>query len=754
MKPIIQMVALLSFAAATLVSAAPPVIPVIKAPVDAPNVVVVLLDDVGFGAAATFGGPIATPALEALADEGLRYNRFHTTAICSPTRASLLTGRDAHVAGVGTVMNVANSYPGYEGVLKAETATIAEMLRQQGYSTAAIGKWHLAPDWEISPSGPFDHWPTGVGFEKFYGFLGGETDQFEPTLYEGTTPLMRPAGEDYHFTEDMADQAIRWMRTQHSVTPDKPFFLYFAPGATHAPHQAPAEWIERFHGRFDAGWDAMREESFARQKALGVIPADTQLTPRPDILPAWDSLNADQQRVAARMMEAYAGFLAHTDAQVGRLAAALKASGQFDNTLFIYIVGDNGGSGEGGIAGGVNYMGTLQGLPEPLERQLQRLDAIGGPDSYTNYPAGWAWAMNTPFQYMKQVASHLGGTRNPMVLSWPAGIKDSGGLRQQFSHVNDIAPTILEAAGLTMPAQFKGVQQKPMDGTSLLYSFADEAAKERHRTQYFEVFANRSIYHEGWMASAFHGRLPWTAGLGNYDRPIEADRWELYHLDKDFSQSRDLAAEHPKKLQALKDRFESEAARVGILPLRDASDIRTPMPNLIDGRREFTYYHGAVGIPETGAAPLFNRSWQLQADLLASGTGDRGVIATMGGRGAGWSLYLDGDGTPVFEYRLFEVTRKMLRGEAPLKGGKHRLDVRFDYAGTGYAKGGKLSLLVDGKPVAGAEIHASPPAFFSIDETFDVGIDTGSAAGNYPSDAPLGYPLPASVLERVVLRIP
>lgn len=737
---------------ATAADDQPPTIAQLSAPAGAPNVVLVLLDDVGFGAAGSFGGPVSTPALSTLANEGLSYNRFHTTAICSPTRASLLTGRDAHIAGVGTVMNVANSYPGYRGILKKETATIAEVLRQHGYNTAAFGKWHLAPDWESSPAGPFDRWPTGVGFEKFYGFLGGETDQFEPTLYNGTSPVMRPKGESYHLTEDMTTQTINWLRTQHALTPEKPFMVYFAPGATHAPHQAPAEWIERFQGKFDTGWDAMRKATFARQQQLGVIPANAQLTTRPEQLPAWDDLNTDEQRVAARLMEAYAGFLAHTDAQIGRLIQSLKDSQQFDNTLFVYIVGDNGGSAEGGLLGGINYMGELQGLPEPLSRKLQRINDIGGPNSYTNYPAGWAWAMNTPFQWVKQIASHLGGSRNPMVLSWPKGIKTSGEIRTQFSHVNDLAPTILEAAGIDAPASVNGIKQLPMDGTSLLYSFNDATAKERHTTQYFEVFGNRAIYHDGWMASAFHGRMPWTAGLGNHKKSFAEDQWELYDLRNDFSQARNLAHEQPKQLKKMQALFDQEAKRAGILPLRDASHIRTPMPGLNLDRNVFTYYPGAVAIPESEAPPMLNRSWSLQAKLQLTDSRAHGVIATIGGTGAGWSLYLDQTGTPVFEYRLFEITRQTLKAKTPVSTGEHDLTVDFTYDGKGYAKGGLLKLTMNGVTQAEVRLPATPPAFFSIDETFDLGIDTGSPAGAYPNKAELGYPLTPDVLQRVTIE--
>ncbi|MBP8137000.1 MAG: arylsulfatase, partial [Candidatus Eisenbacteria bacterium] len=506
-------------------SPAPPL--QVRAPVGAPNVVVVLLDDVGFGAAATFGGPAETPTLDALAHEGLRYNRFHTTGICSPTRASLLSGRNAHAVGIGAVMNSADERPGYTGVHAPDAATIAEVLRRNGYNTAAFGKWHQTADWEISQSGPFDRWPTGMGFEKFYGFFGGESDQFEPTLIEGTTPVLRPQGKGYHLTEDLAQRAIEWLQAQHSVTPDKPFFLYFAPGATHAPLQAPKAWIEKYRGRFDAGWDAIRPEILARQKRLGVVPANADLTARPAGLPAWDSLSADERKIAARLMEVYAGFLSHTDAQIGRLVQALKDGGEFGNTLFIYIVGDNGGSAEGGLKGSISYMGAIQGLPEDRVKTLSRLDSFGGPDTYAQYPSAWAWAMSTPLQWMKTVASHLGATRNPMVVTWPARIRDRGGLRSQFGHVNDILPTVLEAVGLEAPTVFHGIRQKPLDGTSLAYSFNEPQAPERHRTQYFEVYGHRALYHDGWMASAFHARLPWQV-ISRDQKPFEADTWELY----------------------------------------------------------------------------------------------------------------------------------------------------------------------------------------------------------------------------------
>jgi len=722
-----------------------------RAPAGAPNVVLVLLDDVGFGASSTFGGPALTPTLDELAKEGLRYNHFHTTAICSPTRASLLTGRNPHATGIGAVMNSNDSRPGYTGFHSKDTATIAEILRQNGYSTAAFGKWHQTPDWEVSQSGPFDRWPTGEGFEKFYGFQGGETDQFEPTLYDGTTPILRPAGKGYHLTEDLVDHSIEWLRARHSVTPDKPFFLYLATGAIHAPIQVPAEYIARYKGKFDRGWDKLREEIFARQKRLGVIPPDTRLTPRPDALPAWDSLTPDQKKVASRLMEAYVAFLAHTDDQIGRLVKELKDSGQFDNTLFIYIVGDNGASAEGGLTGSLNYMGALQGLPEPEAGKLAGIDRIGGPDAYAHVNSGWAWATDTPFQWTKTIASHLGGTRNPMVVTWPKRIRDHGGLRSQFGHVNDIAPTILEAAGIAMPKDVNGIAQKPMNGVSLLYSFTDAKAPERHRTQYFEVFGHRAIYHDGWTASAFHSRLPWGIGINIDKKPFESDRWELYDLRSDFSQANDLAAREPRRLDKMKALFMKEAAVNQVLPLAGQLMSHQGLPDLAAGRTSATYHEGTISVPEGAVPHMANRSWTLKSEVdVAEDT--RGVIATVGGTAAGWSLYLDARRRPVFTYHLFELKKVNLVGP-PLAPGAASLTVNFDYDGPGFAKGGKLTLLVNGKPSASDTIPASPPAFFSINETFDVGVDTGSPAGAYPADAPIGYAYSGGKIENVTIEL-
>jgi len=706
-------------------------IDIVRPPEGVPNVVIVLLDDVGFGAAGTFGGPIPTPNLDALAKQGLRYNQFHTTSICSPTRASLLTGRNSHAVGMGHVMNSAAAYPGYDGIMPKSAATIAEVLRQHGYSTSAWGKWHLTPDWETSAAGPFDHWPTGMGFEKFYGFLAGETDQFEPTIYDGTTFVGRPRKSDYHLTEDLAEQAIAWMRLQRAIAPDKPFFVYFAPGATHAPLQAPKAWIDRFQGQFDQGWDKVREETFARQKRLGVIPANAQLTPRPKDLPAWESLTADQKKVAARLMETYAGFLAHTDAQVGKLVAALGQMGTFDNTLVFYIVGDNGASGEGGPLGSFDYVGSLQGVQEDTAATLRHFDQIGGPSSYAHYPASWAWAMDTPFQWTKQIASHFGGTRNPLVVSWPKGIREKGGLRPQFAHVNDIVPTILEATGIAAPAVVNGAQQQAMDGVSFLQSFNDAAAKSRHRTQYFEVFGNRAIYHDGWIASAFRGRVPWMVMATN-PKPYTDDVWELYHVDEDYSQARDLAREQPAKLRELQDLFWVEFARNKGLPLHESGSAEGfPRPNPPE-RTTFTYGPEAVGLPEAFAPPVKNRSFAISADIEMPASEGEGVLVAEGGGSAGWSLYVNHEGQPVFTYNLFQIEHPTVAGKERLPSGKVTVRLDFVYDGGGWGKGGTAKLSVNGKPAGEVRLARTAPAFFSIDETFDVGTDTRSPVGAYP----------------------
>lgn len=719
-----------------------------QAPAGAPNIVVILLDDVGFGATSAFGGVIPTPALDQLAGEGVRYNRFHTTAICSPTRASLLTGRNPHAVHMGAVMNSADSRPGYSGFQTPDAVTVAEILRRAGYNTAAFGKWHQTPDSEVTANGPFDRWPTHQGFERFYGFHGGEADQFDPTLYDGTRSVDRPAGEGYHFTEDMTDQAIKWLKTQNAIEPNRPAFLYFAPGATHAPLQAPREWIDRFKGRFDGGWNALREEIFVRQKRMGIIPRDTKLTPRNPELPAWSTLSLDQRKVAARLMEVYAGFLAHTDAQVGRLLDTLRTSGEFDNTLIFYVVGDNGASAEGGLSGSNNYIGAYQLHMETDAQRIAQLENMGGKGTNSHYPSAWAWAMNTPFQWAKTVASHLGATRNGMIMSWPKRTAQAAGsVRSQFGHVNDIAPTILEAVGLAQPAEVDGVAQKPMDGTSLLYTVGDAKVPERHTTQYFEVFGNRSIYHNGWMASAFHGRLPWNVAEFS-KRPFELDRWELYDLTNDFSQSRDVAAKYPQKLAEMKALFDKEAGRNLVLPLQNMGP-QQGLPSLSAGRDSIAFAQGVRGLPESALPRTAGRSWSVTAEVTVQQSA-QGVIAAVGGEPGGWSLYITETGVPALTYKLFNLAEVQVAGAGPLAPGRHTLKMQFENHG-GYGKPATVRLMVDGQEVGAQSLPASPVGAFALDDGFSTGSDTGSPVGNYPQNAPHGFPFAGGSVDSVTV---
>ena len=571
----------------------------VKAPQGAPNVVIVLIDDIGFGHSSAFGGPIAMPTLDKLADGGLRYNRFHTTALCSPTRVALLTGRNHHVNNAGAIMELATGFPGNTGVRPASVTPLAEILRQNGYSTAAFGKYHETAPWEVSVSGPYDRWPTRSGFDKFYGFIGGETNQWAPAIYGGTERVEHEQTPNYHFTTDMTNQAVNWVSAQQALTPDKPFYMYFAPGATHAPHHAPKEWIAKYKGQFSGGWDKLREETFARQKKLGIIPADAKLTPRPAEIPAWDSMSADQKRLFERQMETFAGFAAHTDYEVGRLVEQLRSIGELDNTVFYYIVGDNGSSAEGGPEGTYNEMMALNGIVGDASQMMGHLDDWGGPTTFPHFAIGWAWAGNTPFQWTKQVASHFGGTRNGMVLHWPQGIKAKGEIRSQFHHVIDVAPTVLEAAKLPEPKTVNGVEQRPMDGVSMLYSVDDAKAADRRTTQYFEMFGNRAIYHDGWVAATRHS-IPW---LIVPLPPVKDDVWELYHVAEDFSEANNLAQQNPAKLKELQDLFMKEAVKNHVLPIDDRRVERfnaaiAGRPDLLNGRKSLTVYPGMTGMME------------------------------------------------------------------------------------------------------------------------------------------------------------
>ncbi|MBD2609900.1 MAG: sulfatase-like hydrolase/transferase [Nostoc sp. GBBB01] len=698
----------------------------ITAPDKAPNVVLVILDDVGFGQASTFGGPVETPNLTRLAESGLRYNQFHTTALCSPTRAALLTGRNHHSVNTGVVEELATGYPGYTTILPKSAATVAEVLRQNGYNTAAFGKWHNTPDFETSVAGPFDRWPTGLGFEYFYGFLGGDTNQWSPALVENTKRVEKPANNpDYHLTPDLVNHAIAWIRNQQSIAPDKPFFAYLATGATHAPHHAPKAWIDKYKGKFDQGWDKLREEIFARQKQLGVIPANAQLTPRPEELPAWDSLSADQKKLSSHMAEVFAGFLAHTDYEIGRLIDAVDQLGELDNTLVIYIVGDNGASAEGGLTGTVNELKFFNGVPENLPQLLASYDDLGSPKTFNHFPAPWAWAVNTPFQWTKQIASHFGGTRNPLIISWGEGIKDKGGIRSQFHHVIDIAPTILEVAGVTAPKEVNGVKQQPIEGTSLAYTFDNPDASSHRETQYFEMFGNRAIYDRGWVAAARHGRLPWERTVkGDFD----TDKWELYNIAEDFSEANNLAPENPEKLEKLQKLFFKEARKHQVLPLDDRVLDRFDVkirPSLTAGRTNFTYYPGVFGIPEGSAPNLKNRSFSITANVEIPETGAEGILLTQGGRFAGWSFFLE-DSKPTYVYNYANAVRYIIQSPEKLPPGKSTIQFDFDYDGGTVGKGGIGKLFINQQQVAEGRIEKTIAYRLALDETFDVGRDTGT----------------------------
>ena len=703
----------------------------VQAPKGAPNILLILTDDVGFGASSTFGGPIPTATMDRLAKNGLRYNTFHTTALCSPTRAALLSGRNHHSANTGVITELATGFPGYNSLMSKSCGGFAEILKQNGYNTSWYGKNHNVPDWQTSQSGPFDLWPTGLGFEYFYGFIGGDTSQWNPALYEGTKPIEPARGaKDYFFDRDMADHCIEWIRMQHATAPGRPFLAYYAPGTAHAPHHAPKDWIAKFKGQFDQGWDKVREQSFERQKAAGIIPEGTKLTARPSSIPAWDSLNGDQKKVFSHMMEVYAAALSHCDHQMGRILDAIEAQGELENTLVIYIQGDNGASGEGGMQGLLNEMTVFNAIPEDMKEVIRRLDEIGGPTTFNHYPVGWAHAMDTPFQWTKQIASHFGGTRNGMVLSWPERIKDRGGLRSQFCSVIDIMPTILEAVGVAAPTSINGVAQKPVEGTSLVYTFEDSTAPSKHTTQYFEMFGNRAIYHDGWVAATTPEVAPWDTAAESEGRipPVLEYKWELYKVSDDFSESVDLAAAEPAKLKALQDLFWTEAEKYNVLPIEngriDRFDVNN-RPSLTAGRDVFTYYPGLVRIPEGAAPDTKNKSWQIKAEVIIPQGGADGMLLTQGGRFAGFGFYIL-NGKPVFCYNLAGVQRYYVAGRDRLQPGAHTIGFDFKYDGSGIGKGGLGTIQVDGKTVATGRIERTLPVRLALDETLDCGEDTGT----------------------------
>ncbi len=708
----------------------PPIAP-LRPPAGAPNVLVVLLDDVGFGASSAFGGPCRTPTAERLAANGLKLSRFHTTALCAPTRQALLTGRNHHTVGMGGITEIATSAPGYNSVRPNSCAPVAEILKLNGYSTAQFGKCHEVPVWQTSPMGPFDAWPTGSGFEHFFGFIGGEAHQYYPAIYDGTTPVEpeKTPEEGYHLTEDMTDRAISWVRQQKALMPDKPFFVYFAPGAAHAPHHVPKEWADKYRGAFDQGWDAVREETFARQKELGVIPPEAELTERHDEIPAWDDMPEELKPVLARQMEIYAGFLEHTDFHFGRLVDALEDLGVLEDTLVYYIIGDNGASAEGTLHGTFNEMINFNGAAalETPDFMLERLDDFGGPDAYNHYAVGWAHAMDTPYQWTKQVASHWGGTRNGTIVHWPNGFPAKGEIRSQFHHVIDVAPTILEVAGVPEPSTVHGVEQRPMEGVSMLYALRDGAAAERHETQYFEMFANRAIYHQGWTACTKH-KTPWIL-IGGEMPAFEDDRWELYDVSSDWSQARDLADEHPEKLEKLKDLWLDEARRYNVLPLDDRSGERVNpdlagRPTLIRGSSQLLF--GGMGrLSEHSVLNIKNKSHSVTAEIEVPDEGARGVIIAQGGSIGGWSLYAR-DSVPTYCYNLLGIQHFFVRGGDALPAGRHQVRMEFAYDGGGLGKGGTVRLYVDGEQVGEGRVDATAAMIFSADDTCDVGREGGA----------------------------
>ncbi len=695
----------------------------VRAPDKAPNVVIVLIDDMGFGQSSAFGGPIRMPTVERMAANGLRYNQFHTTALCSPTRAALLTGRNHHVNNLGSITETATAFPGQTGQRPNSVAPLAEMLRLNGYSTAAFGKSHETAAWEVSPSGPTDRWPTRSGFDRFYGFIGGETNQWAPLLYDGMSQVEVPNDPDYHFMTDMTDKAIAWMQGQKSLTPDKPFFIYFAPGATHAPHHVPKEWIARYSGQFDQGWDKLREETLARQKALGVVPPDTKLAPRPEAIKAWATLSADEQKLFARQMEVFAGYGEYADSEIGRFVDAIARTGELDNTLIFYIVGDNGASAEGGMNGLFNEMTYFNGVHESVPDILRHYGELGGPSTYGHYAAGWAVAGDTPFSWTKQIASSYGGTRNGMVVHWPARIAAKGELRSQWHHVIDIAPTILEAAGLPEPKSVNGTVQRPMDGVSLAYTFGNAQAPSRRVTQYFEIFGNRAIYHDGWLAGTVH-RAAWEWQPRS---TLQNDRWELYDTRTDFSLANDLATRNPDKLKELQALFLQEAERNSVLPIDDRtlermSAATAGRPDLMAGRTSLTVHQGMTGMSENVFINVKNQSHTITAEIDVPKDGGNGVILAQAGRFGGWSLYLR-DGKPTYTYNWLGLERFDIEAPQALPPGKATLLFEFAYDGGGLGKGGQGTISVNGRPVAQGRIGKTQCCAFSADEGADVGAD-------------------------------
>jgi arylsulfatase A-like enzyme len=710
--------------------------PQIVPPMGAPNILLIMTDDQGYGVSGTFGGVIPTPTMDRIAQMGLRYTAFHSTALCSPTRAAIITGRNHHSVGFGVISEQATGYPGYDSIIGIDNATIGEILKENGYATSWFGKNHNTPDYQYSTAGPFDQWPTGMGFDYFYGFMGGETDQWTPFLYRNTTQIFPWRDQPgYNMITGMADDAIQYLNELNAAAPDKPFLLYYVPGGTHAPHQPTQEWIDKFKGKFDMGWNDLREQIFANQKRLGVIPASTTLTPWPDgqpeyagaKLPKWDTLSADEKKLFARQAEVFAAYVAYTDHEIGRVIQAVDDMGKLDNTLVIYISGDNGTSPEGSTIGTPFDMAAIQGIDVPVAEQLKYYDAWGSPTTTPHMSVAWSWAFDTPFKWTKEIASHFGGTRQGMVIAWPKVIKDAGGIRHQFHHVIDIVPTILEATSIPAPVMVNGVAQKPIEGVSMAYTFdkANADAPSKRDTQYFEMFGNRGIYHDGWYACTTPPAGPWLMGLTKMPDVLNGYKWELYNVAEDYSQANDLAAKNPDKLRELQELFLVEAAKYNVFPLDNdiLQRILAPKPSYVAGRTEFTYAGELTGTPNSNAPNILARSYTITADIEVSAGGGDGMIVTDGGRFGGYGLYVL-KGKPVFTYNNLALEKTRWEGQEPLTPGKHTLEFDFKYDGPGMAKGGSGALKVDGKEVATKSISQTTPAILTIDETLDIGSDT------------------------------
>jgi arylsulfatase A-like enzyme len=719
----------------------------VTAPKGAPNVVVVLIDDMGFGVSEAFGGPVTTPNMDKLAQNGIKYNRFHTTALCSPTRVALLTGYNHHSNNMGCIGEAATTFPGNTSVRPQTITPMAEVLRQNGYNTAAFGKYHETPPWEISNSGPQDRWPTRSGFEKFYGFIGGETNQWAPLIYDGITIVETPEDPNYHFTTDMTNQAISWVNFQQALSPDKPFFMYYAPGATHAPHHVPKVWADKYKGKFDQGWDKMREMTLERQKKLGLVPQNAKLAPKPTDIKDWEKLSADEKKLFSRQMEVYAGFAEQTDYEVGRLLSNIEKLGVLDNTVIIFIAGDNGASAEGQMNGMYQEMTYFSGVAETVPDMLKHYEDWGGPSTYPHFSAGWAVAMDAPFSYTKQVASDFGGTRNGMIIQWPAGIKTKGEVRSQFGHVIDIAPTVYEVAKIPAPTTVNGIKQDPIEGTSLAYTFNDAAAPEQHKVQYFEMFGNRGVYQDGWFARTIH-RPAWKL---KPDKTLQEDKWELYNTKEDFSLANDVAAQNGEKLKGMQELFMKEAEKYHVLPIDDRLLERTNAelmgrPTVMGKRNIVTYGEGMKGMGVDIFIDLRSTSYTITTEVAIDARGN-GVIVCQGGRFGGLSFYIK-NGKPAFSYNYLGMESTEIIAAEALKPGNYKLVYDFKYDGGGMGKGGIATISVNDKKVVEKRIEKTQPGIFSVDDLADVGVDDGTRVADYGGSSKFNGKIEYVTIER------